>query len=139
MNEKSKAILSGFSGRKERSQLASHRDLICKLHQRGCTFREIVRLLAENFNLSVAPSTVYRFIARMEQEASKQRKENPFTITPATPPAPVKSTPTPAMSPDEARQRIAALKQQTEQPKSDSKRFEYNPDQPLHLVREDFL
>ena len=66
MNEKSKAILAGFSGRKKRSQLAPHHDLIRKLHQRGCTFREIVRLLAENFNLSVAPSTVYRFIARLE-------------------------------------------------------------------------
>ena len=139
MNEKSKAVLYGFSGRKERSQLAQHRDLICKLHQRGCTFREIVRLLAENFNLSVAPSTVCRFIARLEQEASKQRKAkpqkvNPVPMMPVTPTAPVKSIPVSAASPDEVRQRIAALKQQAAQAEPDAKKFNYDPDQPLHLV-----
>ena len=144
MNEKSKAILAGFVGRKKRSQLTPHRDLICKLHQRGCAFREITRLLVENFNLSVAPSTVCRFIARHEQEASKPqktkpRKGTPVKIMPVTPTATVKSIPVPVSSPDEVRQRIAALKQRTPPIEPEIKRFEYDPDKPLHLVREDFL
>ena len=143
MNEKSKAILVGFTGRKKRSQLTPHRDLICKLHQRGCAFREIVRLLAENFNLSVAPSTVCRFIARLEQEASKPRetkprKEKPITIMPVTPAAPEKSMPAPfAATSDEIRQRIATLKQQMAQREPDEKQFNYDPDQPLHLVEQE--
>ena len=67
MDEKSKAILAGFTGKPKRSQLTPHRDLICKLHQRGCAFRAIVNILSENFSLTVAPSTVCRFIARLEK------------------------------------------------------------------------
>jgi hypothetical protein len=44
--------------------------------------------------------------------------------------------PTPAASPDEVRQRIAAIKQQKEQTEPESKQFDYDPDQPLHLVSE---
>ena len=136
MNEKNKAILSRVTGKKKRSQLTPHRDLICKLHQHGCAFREIVRVLSENYNLTVAHSTVIRFVARLEQEASqprktKTRKGKPVAIMPVTP---VKFMPAPAASPDEVRQRIMALKQQMEQPEPDTKRFDYNPDQPLHLV-----
>ena len=63
----------------------------------------------------------------------------PVTIMPLMPTAPLKSMPALLASSDEIRQRIAALKQQTEQIEPDTKRFEYNTDQPLHLVREDFL
>ena len=141
MNEKSKAILAGFTGRKKRSQLTPHCDLICKLHQRGCTFREIVRILSDNFNLPVAPSTVFRFIARLEQEASnpqkiKTPKEKPIpTMPPVTRNyAPMPSTTMPS---DEIRQRIAAFKQQVAQPEPGAKRFEYNPDKSLHLISKD--
>ena len=139
MNEKCRAILAGFTGRKKRSKLELHRDLISKLHKRGCTYREIVRILTENFSLSVAPSTVFRFIMRLEKEHQKPRKTKPqkeklVTIMPTvlrTPP------PAPVASHDEIRRRIAALKQQTAQPESDKLRFEYDPDQPLNLEQEE--
>ena len=142
MNEKNKAILSGVAGRKKRSQLTPHRDLICKLHQRGCAFREIARILSENFSLAVAHTTICRFITRMEQETvqvrkTKPRKGTPVKIMPVTPTATVKSIPVSAASPDEVRQRIAALKQQREQLAPTAKQFDYNPEQPLHLVPED--
>ena len=138
MNEKSKAILAGFTGKRKQSQLTPHRDLICKLHQRRCTFREIIRILSENYNLTVAPSTVFRFVAKLEQEESKPRKtkprkEKPFPVIPTVP---GKHAPDRTMPPsDEIRQRIAALKQRQSQFESDtSKSFNYDPDQPLHLV-----
>ena len=137
MDGKGKAILAGFTGRKKRSQLTPHRDLICKLHQRGCTFREIVRILSENFSLTVAHSTVLRFIARLEQEESKPRKTKPRKEKPVpiAPTASGKPVPNKIMPPsDEIRQRIAALKQRTAQTEPDTKQFDYDPDQPLHLV-----
>jgi len=137
MDEKSKAILAGFTGKRKRSQLAPHRDLICKLHHRGCAFRAIVSILSENFSLTVAPSTVCRFIARLEKEKSKPRKtklrkEKPVPIT-----TPVSIKTAPVGSHDEIRQRIAALKQRTAKPEPDKLQFEYDPDQPLHLVQEE--
>ena len=141
MNEKSKAILSGFTGRKKHSQLTPHRDLICKLRQRGCAFREIVRILSENFSLTVAHTTICRFIARLEKERQKPRKTKPrkeksvpIIPVPIIPAAPKKPMPAPTASHDEIRQRIAALKQRQSQSKPDTKRFEYDPDQPLHLI-----
>jgi len=99
---------------------------------------EIVHILSENFNLTVVPSTVFRFIAQTEHDEpkprkTKPRKEKPIPIRPN---APGKPTPAPVATHDEIRQRIAALKQKSVQIEPDAKRFEYNPDQPLHLVLE---
>jgi len=99
---------------------------------------EIVHILSDNFNLTVVPSTVFRFIARTGQDEPKPRKnqprkDKPVPIMPITPGKHMPAT----MPPDEIRQRIAALKQQAAQPESDKRPFEYYPDQPLHLVREE--
>ena len=139
MDKRSRAILARFPGRKKGSQLAPHRDLICKLHQRGYTLGEIVHILSDNFNLTIVPSTVFRFIARQEQEALKPRKikpgkEKPVHIMQATPGKITSALDKPS---NEIRQKIAMLKQQQPQPEPDAKRFDYAPDQPLHLVRED--
>jgi len=152
MNEKSKAILAGFTGRKKRSQLTPYRDLICKLHQRGCTFREIVHILSENYSLTVAHTTVIRFVARLEKECQKPhkikpRKEKSLSITqraaeklilkmPFIPPITPKSSP-PVGTSDEIRRRITAFKQQSAHPEPDNRLFEYDPDKPLHLLQED--
>jgi len=140
MDEKSKAILAGYTGKRKQSRLAPHSDLICKLHWRGCTFRGIVRILSDNFSLTVAPSTVCRLIARLEKEEAKPRKTKPQKVKsvqmpPVIPLIP--KSPAPVASPNEVRQRIAALKQQEAQPEPDKRRFEYDPDKPLHLVQED--
>jgi len=140
MDEKSKAILAEFTGKRKRSHLMPHRDLICKLHQRGCAFREIASILSENFNLTVAPSTICRFIARLEKEESKPRKakSRKGKSAPVMPLlSPVPKSPAPVGSSDEIRQRIAALKQRTTKPEPDKLQFEYDPDQPLHLVQEE--
>ena len=138
MNEKIKAILAGFSGEQDRSQLAPHRKLILELHRRGCSFRKMVPILSENFGLNVASTTISRFVARLKKEESKPRKTKPRKEKPVSiiPTAPVKPTPASVAEHDEIRQRIAALKQKSVQIEPDAKRFEYNPDQPLHLVLE---
>ena len=136
MDEKFKAIITGFSGKQDRSQLEPYRKLILELHRRGCSFRKIVPVLSENFGLNVASTTISRFVARLEQEESKPRKtklrkEKPIPVMPTTPGKPV---PDKFMPPsDEVRQKIAALKQRTAQTEPETKQFDYNPDQPLHL------
>ena len=138
MNEKIKTILAGFSGEQDRSQLAPHRKLILELHRRGCSFKKMVPILSENFGLNVASTTISRFVVRLKQEESKPRKikprkEKPIPIIPTAPGKPTPA-PVPAALHDEIRQRIAALKQQSAQLEPDTKRFNYDPDQPLHLV-----
>jgi len=130
MSKKIKKILAEFSGEQDRSQLAPHRKLILELHRRGCSFRKIAPILSENFGLKVASTTISRFVARLKQEEPKPRKEK---LVPVISTAPVKPIVPPVASNDDIRQRIAALKQRAEQIEPDVNRFEYNPDQPLHL------
>jgi hypothetical protein len=112
-----------------------------KLHERGCMVREIVRILFENFGLTASPSTVFRFISRLEQlkkeeskpRKTKPRKETPVPVMPFTPQRPAPA----ASSPDEIRRRIEELKQRPVQAEPEKKLFEYDPDQPLHLINDD--
>ena len=140
MDEQHKAIIAGFSGKQDRSQLAPYSKLILELHRRGCSFRKIAPILSENFGLNVASTTISRFVARMEQVKSKPKKTKPRKEKPvsAIQTAQGKPAPDKIMPPsDEIRQRIAALKQQKTQPEPDKRRFDYDPDQPLHLVTKD--
>jgi hypothetical protein len=68
------------------------------------------------------------------RKATKPQKEKPVPIMPLTP-----KRPTSAVSPEpnEVRQRIASLKQQMVHIETDVKLFEYDPDQPLHLMRDE--
>ena len=51
------------------------------------------------------------------------------------PTAQIKPAPDKVMPPsDEVRQRIASIKQRHAQPEPDIKQFDYDPDQPLHLL-----
>jgi hypothetical protein len=140
MDKKSKTILAGFTGRKNHSKLAPHGELIFKLYKRGCTIREIARILFENFGLTAAPSTVFHFISRLEQmekEDSKPRKTKPREETPVpVMPFTTHQRPAPAAASDEIRRRIAELKQRPVQAAPEKKLFEYDPDQPLHLVNQ---
>jgi hypothetical protein len=139
MDEKSKAILAGFPGNREHSQLAPYRKLILELHQRGYSFKKIAPVLSENFGLNVASTIISRFVLRLEQQRSKPRKTKPRKEkpVPTLPTAPVKPTPDKIMPPSvEIRQKITAFKQQQTQSEPDRHRFDYDPDQPLHLEPE---
>ena len=141
MDEKDRKILVEFTGRRSRSKLSPHSDLICKLRQRGCPYSEITRILADQHDLTVAISTVSEFVVRLEKQRSKpwkakSRKEKPKA---ETTPVPVVAKPAVGSMPssDEIRQRIEALKQQQPPPKQEGKIFEFDSTQPLTLVRED--
>jgi hypothetical protein len=153
MDEKDKEILASFTGRWKRSKLAPHSDLIWKLHQRGCPFREIVNILSEKFSMTVAVSTLFDFIVRLGKERSKPRrtrlrKEKPIQgIRPESEkPAVDRSIQPSSERPlrtkirpqsDEALQRIKALKQLPAPVEARTKVFDYNSDHPLTLEKSD--
>ena len=139
MDKKCKEVLAGFSGKRARSRLAPYSRLIFELHRRGYSFRDIVPILSEKFGLNVASTTISRFVLRLEQERSKPRrtrvrKGKPILAIPTAPVVPEGNKVMPQS--DEVRQRIATLKQQKTQTEPDAKTFDYDPDQPLHLVTE---
>jgi len=138
MDKKARAILAKHTGRRSRSQLAPHGELIQKLHQRGCTLREIADILVESYGLTVAPSTVLRFIVRMEQQPpvpkkTKPRKEKTCQTPSSGKPVQINIKPVP----DEIRRRIEEFKRQQPPPKPKDKIFEFDATQPLHLVTDD--
>src|SRR5260370_21919958 len=45
-----------------RSKLETHRELIRQLRRKGCTYRDIVRILRERIGLHVAVSTIHSFV-----------------------------------------------------------------------------
>jgi hypothetical protein len=120
-----------------------YRDLLLELQRRKYTYREIRQILQEKCQVEVSLSTLHGFLRTQRKPKSSatrtstvsehQKSQNEmapehvaiFTL-------PKKAAP--MASPDEVRQRIAMLKQQTTQPKQDKKIFHYDPDQPLHLI-----
>jgi hypothetical protein len=118
--------------------------MICELRQSGASFSAIAWVLSKKKQLTVDPSTVRRFVARLEREdaglkKTKARREKPQEqATP--PPAPAaQATPTPAVRgapSDEAWQRINALKQRQPSQAPSEKVFEYDEERPLTLAPE---
>jgi hypothetical protein len=88
--------------------------------------------------LKAASTTISRFVARLEPEEVKPRKTKPLKEKPVPimPIPPEKPMPQSVVSADEIRQRIAALKQRQSQPEPETRRFDYDPDRPLHLILE---
>ena len=79
--------------------------------------------------MTVAHSTVLRFIARLEKEESKprkirQRKEKPVQVIQTAPGKPTPGTIKPPS--DEIWLRIEAVKQRQAQPEPDAKQFDYD-------------
>jgi hypothetical protein len=163
MAKSDKEALARFIDRRKLSRLSPHRKLICELRQSGASFRAIAWVLSKKKQLTVAPSTVFRFAAQLEREAAKPQKTKPRRRKPqeqaTPPPAPAaQAVPPPAgtqaplppaaavrarLSPtvrgthsDEVRQRIEALRQRPPSQDPAEKVFDYNEEQPLTLVPE---
>jgi len=147
MENQLQEILDSLDNKTPRSRLAPYRKLIIELRRRKYTFREIQRILREKCQLYVSISTLHDFVRaqkkpqRVINTASVLERLKPQGLKPTELIPIQQSTLTPEISPPvgtsyEIRQRIAALKQRTTQPEPEIKRFDYDPDQPLHLVSE---
>jgi IS30 family transposase len=62
MDETLRAILKTLPSRRRQSKLDPYQALIRALRRRGRSYREIVALLRERFDMHVGVHTVYRFV-----------------------------------------------------------------------------
>jgi hypothetical protein len=95
------------------------------LRRKGCTYRDIVRILHERVGLDVAVSTIHSFI----KVRAKHRKQVQYELpTPG-----IESNPI-LVSPDGVASRIAALKAKPVEQKTKPKHFHFEESEPLKLV-----
>jgi IS30 family transposase len=137
-------ILDSLGEKPPRSRLAPYREFVLTLLRRKYAYRDIQRILREKCQVQVSISTLHGFVRTQEKPkrstgtnaGSKHSVPQGVGKQERTPvPVKLKSPPT-AGIPDEIRRKIAALKEQTPQTEPDTKLFEYDPSQPLHLVTE---
>lgn len=56
------SLLDSIQQKPPRSKLETHCELIRQLRRKGCTYRDIVRILHERVGLDVAVSTIHSFV-----------------------------------------------------------------------------
>jgi hypothetical protein len=79
------SLLDTIPQKPPRSKLETHRELIRQLRRKGCTFRDIVRILHERVGLDVAVSTIHSFL----KVRAKHRKQVQYELPPLEPQSPV--------------------------------------------------
>jgi IS30 family transposase len=125
MNDRLREILEALPGKRQRSRLAPFDEFIRELRRRGWTYQEIAQILADKCNVTVASTTVMRFVrARLKARRKSSDQSSAgriFAVEIDRPPD------------DEIRRRIAALKERVPAVQSASRMFHYDPDEPLHL------
>ena len=119
------SLLETIPQKPPRSKLETHRELIRQLRRKGCTYRDIVRILRERVGLDVAVSTIHSFV----KVRAKHRKQVQYEL----PPLETELKPIPP-NPDEVASRIAALKAKPVEPKAKPKHFHFEESEPLKLV-----
>jgi hypothetical protein len=121
------SLLDSIPEKPPRSKLETHRELIRQLRRKGCTYRDIVRILHERIGLDVAVSTIHSFI----KVRAKHRKQVQYEL-PALDPEPNTSR----LGPDDVGARIAALKAKPFEQKAKPKHFHFEESEPLKLVNQ---
>src|SRR5450432_1228869 len=97
------SLLDSIPQKPPRSKLETHRELIRQLRRKGCTYRDIVRILRERVGLDVAVSTIHSFI----KVRAKHRKQVQYEL----PPLEAESSVSTRMNPGDLASRIATSKQ----------------------------
>ena len=72
------SLLETIPQKPPRSKLETHRELIRQLRRKGCTYRDIVRILHERVGLDVAISTIHSFV----KVRAKHRKHMQYELPP---------------------------------------------------------
>jgi hypothetical protein len=122
------SLLDSIAQKSPRSKLETHRELIRQLRRKGCTYRDIVRILHERVGLEVAVSTIHSFI----KVRAKHRKQVQYELPPLEPQSPV----TARMNPEDVASRIAALKAKPIEQKAKPKHFHFEESEPLKLINQ---
>jgi len=121
------SLLDSIPQKSPRSKLETHRELIRQLRRKGCTYRDIVRILHERVGLDVAVSTIHSFI----KVRAKHRKQVQYELPSLEPQSPVTAA---RMNPEDVASRIAALKAKPVEQRAKPKHFHFEESEPLKLV-----
>ncbi len=138
MDDKVNEILDRLPAKPPRSRLDPHAALIEEMRRRGRTFAEIARVLAEECQVSTSPSNIHHFIKLRARKAKLPRQTSARSAVSSTVASPRVSTGTtvlPPMPSTDVARRIAALKQRKPAPPPASEGFDYDPNEPLRLVK----
>lgn len=143
MDPKFQAILNALPADPPRSRLEPYCELILEMRNRRRSYREIARVLTQSCNLRVGTSTINDFVLARPKSTSKSRlaatkETNKSSVV-------LRSTynnkkgiqgriSTPMALEDIARN-IKEVKGQPPTPRKKKPVFEYNPDEPLRLQR----
>jgi hypothetical protein len=119
------SLLETIPQKPPRSKLEAHRELIRQLRRKGCTYRDIVRILRERVGIDVAVSTIHSFV----KVRAKHRKQVQYELPPLEPESSLIR-----VSPDDVASRIAALKTKPIERKAKPKHFHFEENEPLKLV-----
>jgi hypothetical protein len=119
------SLLDSIKQKPPRSKLEPHCELIRQLRRKGCTYRDIVRILRERVGLDVAVSTIHSFI----KVRAKHRKQVQYEL----PSLGSESNPI-LVNPDDGASRIAALKAKPIEHTAKPKHFHFEESEPLKLV-----
>src|SRR5579864_7773270 len=122
------SLLETIPQKPPRSKLETHRELIRQLRRKGCTYRDVVRILHERLGLDVAVSTIHSFI----KVRAKHRKQVEYELPPLEPQSSVDTH----VSSDDVASRIAALKAKPVEHKTKPKHFHFEESEPLKLVNQ---
>src|SRR5208282_6655052 len=123
-----RSLLDSIPQKPPRSKLETHRELIRQLRRKGCTYRDIVRILHERVGLDAAVSTIHSFI----KVRAKHRKQVQYELPPLEP----QSRVTARMNPEDVASRIAALKAKPIEQKAKPKHFHFEESEPLKLINQ---
>jgi hypothetical protein len=119
------SLLETIPQKPPRSKLETHRELIRQLRRKGCTYRDIVRILHDRVGLNVAISTIHSFV----KVRAKHRKQVQYEL----PPIESGSKPI-SQSSGDVDLRIAALKAKPIEQKTKPKHFHFEESEPLKLI-----
>jgi hypothetical protein len=122
------SLLDSIPQKPPRSKLETHRELIRQLRRKGCTYRDIVRILHERVGLDVAVSSIHSFI----KVRAKHRKQVQYELPPLEPQSPLATR----MNPEDVATRIAALKAKPVDQEAKPKHFHFEESEPLKLVNQ---
>ena len=143
MNDKFESILSSLPARSPRSRLEPYCELIEELRRRGCTYREIERILVDQCQLRISLSAINNFMRAQARKRAKLSRRQAVEAAEKNPGiqrgiaeriAKTNMVSHEDLPSDEVLQRIVELKKRPVQSETNSKQFHYDPNEPLQIL-----
>jgi hypothetical protein len=145
VNTKFEAILNSLPSKEPRSRLEPYSELITEMRKRGRTYREIAQVLKKSCGLKVGASTVNDFVLARSKSKAKPSPSTSRTIATKKNMEGLtgtykdtedrKSTGRPQKALEGIAKTIKELKDRPLKTRAKKLLFEYNPDEPLRLHR----